>query len=125
MYNNLAEEGSGGKEEKMSKKSMKYSSDIPRKMYVYFSGYDDPHGAPSFGKFARSIGARLEDLKSFRRHREFEAAYLECSEIRRDYLIDNALTKRFDPSMVKFLIDAESDTDSEPSSFTVRLEVAE
>ena len=109
----------------MSKRKLRYSSDIPRKMYVYFLGYDDPAGAPSFDKFARSIGAVLEDITSFREHREFERAYLECSEIRRDYLIDRALTKRFDPSFVKFLIDSEKNVCAEDSSLTVHLEVSE
>ncbi len=72
-------------------------------MYSFFIGYDE-FGAPSFSKFAKSIGATLEDIERFRRHKEFERAYCECSEIRRDYLIDKALTKQFDASTVKFLL---------------------
>ena len=72
-------------------------------MYLYFTGYSDSFGAPSFSKFARSIGVTLEDLQSFRRRREFDAAWRECSEIRRDYLIDMALGKRADASFTKFI----------------------
>ena len=72
-------------------------------MYLYFVGYQESIGAPSFSKFARSIGITLEELKSFRRRREFDAAWRECSEIRRDYLIDMALSKRADASFTKFI----------------------
>ena len=87
-------------------KRRKYSSDLPRKLYAFFHGYSDT-GAPSFSKFARSIGATSADLEDFRKHAEFERAYKECNEIRRDYLIDNALCKRFDGSLTKFLLTAE------------------
>ena len=75
-------------------------------MYTFFLKFDSP-GVPSFSKFARSIGATLSDIEYFRRHGEFERAYRECSEIRRDYLIDNGLIKRFDSSFTKFLLNAE------------------
>ena len=81
---------------------MKYTKDLPKRMYIYFAGYDEPLGLPSFGKFARSIGATLEELSSYRRVEKFDRAWRECSEIRRDYLIDMALTKRFDPSLQNF-----------------------
>ncbi len=75
-------------------------------MYTYFHSYCDT-GAPSFSKFARSIGITLDELEGLRRHKKFDEAYRECGEIRRDYLIDNALTKRHDPSFVKFLLISE------------------
>ena len=75
-------------------------------MYTFFLSFDAP-GVPSFSKFARSIGTTLRDIELYRRHREFERAYQECSEIRRDYLIDNGLVKRFDSSFTKFLLNAE------------------
>ena len=91
----------------MSKfKRTKYSSDLPRRMYGFFLSFCD-QGAPSFSKFARSIGATLADIERFREKREFDRAWRECSEIRRDYLIDAALTRRFDPSLVKFLLSTE------------------
>ncbi len=88
-------------------KSARYSSDMPRKMYTYFLTYEGTQGAPSFSKFARSIGITLEDLRAFRKYDEFDKAYRECNEIRRDYLIDTALTKRYDSSLVKFLLSSE------------------
>ena len=111
----------------MKKNHSRYTSDLPRRMYTFFTKFDSP-GAPSFSKFARSIGATLSDIERFREHGEFERAYRECSEIRRDYLIDNGLTKRYDSSFTKFLLNAEygmgdgrsSDEDKE---MTVTLEV--
>ena len=82
------------------KRKIKYTCDMPRLLYTYFISYSDGAGAPSFHKFARSIGATLEDVIGFRRHPEFERAYRECNEIRRDYLIDAALTRRYDSSFL-------------------------
>ena len=90
----------------MKKNHSKYTSDLPRRLYTFFLAFDGP-GAPSFSKFARSIGATLSDVESYRRHGEFERAYKECSEIRRDYLIDNGLVKRFDSSFTKFILSSE------------------
>ncbi len=103
----------------MKKNHSKYTSDLPRRLYTFFHGYEGP-GAPSFSKFARSIGATLSDIEGFREKNEFERAYQECSEIRRDYLIDNGLVKRFDSSFTKFILtsefgmgDKDIDTDKE------------
>lgn len=89
------------------KKKIKYSSDMPRLLYTFFISHTDTASAPSFEKFARSIGATLADVEGFREREEFDRAWRECSEIRRDYLIDSALTRRFDPSLVKFLLTTE------------------
>ncbi len=94
-------------------------------MYSYFAGYCEPHGAPSFSKFARSVGLTLDILRSFRKHRAFDEAYLECNEIRRDYLIDQALTKRFDSSLVKYLLDSEVECEEKDGGLDLRLEVVE
>jgi len=96
-------------------------------MYGFFLSYCD-QGAPSFSKFARSIGATLSDIEGFREREEFSRAYAECSEIRRDYLIDNALTKKFDSSFTKFLLTLECGEEAEASSedsLTLKLEVTE
>ena len=89
------------------KRKIKYTSELPRLLYTFFISHNDTAAAPSFSKFARSIGATLDEVEEFRAHEEFERAYRECNEIRRDYLIDQALTKQFDPSLVKFLLTAE------------------
>jgi hypothetical protein len=75
-------------------------------MYTYFASYKDT-GAPSFSKFARSVGLSLEMLLSFMSKSEFNRAYRECNEIRRDYLIDLALSKRADGSFTKFILTEE------------------
>jgi len=110
------------------KRKIKYESSMPRLLYTFFTSYSDSSGVPSFSKFARSIGATLRDIEGFRRHGKFDAAWRECSEIRRDYLIDSALCRRHDPSFVKFLLSAEfgmgeKDKEKEDSSLTVTLEV--
>ena len=101
----------------------KYRDELPRLMYEYFNRFADV-GAPSFDKFARSIGLTLEDVRSFRAHGEFDRAYRECSEIRRDYLTDNALSRRLDASFVKYLLEREDESaDVGASELRVTLEV--
>ena len=90
----------------MKEKTKMYTDELPRKLYSFFLGYADV-GAPSFSKFARSIGVTCADIESYRENEEFERAYNECNEIRRDYLIDNALCKRLDASLTKFILSAE------------------
>ena len=109
-----------GKEE--MKKSSKYYRGIEKDMYLFFVGYDDM-GAPSFSKFARRLGITLAELEGYRSRGKFDRAYIECSEIRRDYLIDSALTKRYDPSFVKFLLDNEESPAADMSELTVKVEV--
>jgi hypothetical protein len=107
---------------------VKYKSSLPRLLYTYFISYTDA-GAPSFSKFAKSIGATLKDIEGFRKHGEFERAWNECSEIRRDYLIDSALARRNDPSFSKFLLSCEygmgEKEEAKDGSLEVKLEVIE
>ena len=109
----------------MKTRRAKYSADLPRKMYLYFAGFDEAGGAPSFDKFARQAGLSLAELNSFRKHEKFARAYAECGEIRRDYLIDRALTRRFDPSLVKFLLERECESAEAEDGFLLRIEVEE
>lgn len=111
------------------KKKAKYDKTLPKRMYLYFCGYSEA-GAPSFVKFAKSIGVTTEELQAYRRYPEFERSYRECNEIRRDYLIDSALTKRQDSSLVKFLLSCEfgmgdEKPKAEEQCLTVTLEVVE
>ena len=108
---------------KKRKPKIKYTPDLAGKMYLFFLSYSDG-GAPSFLKFAVSIGATTDDIESFRKHKRFDHAYRECRNIRRDYLIDNGLTRRFDPSFVKYLLSLEED-EGDSGEFTLRLEVNE
>ena len=102
----------------------RYSCDLPRRMYTYFTAYSEGNGAPSFSKFARAIGITLEELCSFRKIRKFDRAYRECCEIRRDYLIDMALNRRFDPSFTKFLLSEQNgDGEEANNDFKVSIEV--
>ncbi len=107
----------------MKTKKQGYERDLPRRLYTFFAGYDDEKSAPSLPKFARANGFTTEALLAFQKHEDFARALRECSEIRRDYLIDRALTKRFDASFVKYLLDGEGDQGTEDTSLSVTLEV--
>ena len=108
---------------KGAKRRHAYSKEYPKKMYMFFKGYSEG-GVPSFRKFAESIGLTLDELLLFRGHGDFERAYRECSEIRRDYLIDNALARRFDPSFAKYLLTLEyGEADPDGERIDLRLEV--
>lgn len=91
----------------MKPKRAKYDPEMPRKLYVFFRSYDEREGAPSYQKFAAANGLTLADLEQFRKHPTFDEAYRAAGEIRRDYLIDHALSRRFDPSFVKYLLSEE------------------
>lgn len=84
-------------------KKRKYSAEMPRELYIFFKNYAG-EGAPSFTKFAKMKGLTTAELDSFRRFREFERAYLECIELRRDFIIDRALSRKFDSSFSKMII---------------------
>ena len=99
----------------------KYTPDIARKMYAYFLSYDGGSGIPSFSKFARSIGTTLARLEQLRKYKKFDEAYCECSEIRRDYLIDAALTKRHDASFTKYLLEKDSEDGASLDEITLRV----
>ena len=106
----------------MAKRAV-YKKDIPKRMYNFFTSRDEAT-PPSFSKFAKSIGVTLADLEAWRSKREFDKAYCECNEIRRDYLIDAALTKRYDSSFVKFLLSEEaSGSDAALNTVNVNLRV--
>lgn len=108
---------------KEKQRKVRYTRELCRKMYLYYLGYDD-RGAPSVQKFARSIGVTVAEIEAMRKFRRFDRAYRECLEIRRDYIIDRALDRRFDPSFSKFLLadEAEGMVDE---GFTLKVEVAE
>ena len=106
------------------RKKIKYDAEMPRRLYRFFASYSDAASAPSIEKFATSIGATAEDVLKFRAHSEFERALRESERIRRDYLTDRALTRKFDPSFVKFLIEREA-ASAEAAGVEVRIEVVE
>ncbi len=88
-------------------KKAKYKNDYPRRVYQFFVNYTGM-GAPSLTKFARECGITLADVRRFEEgHGEFRRALAECSEIRRDYLIDSALGKKQDGSFTKFILQSE------------------
>jgi hypothetical protein len=109
-------------------KRARYKRDLAHKLYSYFISYNDI-GAPSISKFARSIGATVEDVEAWREYELFDRAYRECSEIRRDYLIDSALAKKNDSSLTKFLLSTEfgmgEDVSEGDKSIEVRVEVVD
>ena len=107
---------------------MKYKKDYPRRLYIFFLKCCDEGTPPSFSKFARMMGASLMELEKWRRNEKFDRAWRECSEIRRDYLIDSALARRYDPSFTKFILDNEfgkSDSEGEDNEIKISIDVSE
>ena len=104
-------------------KAPKSPARLAEKMRLYFIGYED-RGLPSMNKFALGIGITLEELESYRENEEFDRIYRECQQIRRDYLIDRGLDKRFDGSFVKFLLSFEQES-LRDEKLTLHLEVIE
>ena len=103
------------KEKRLRKKILREEKNVTKKkctkelclaMYSFFNNYTGD-GAPSFSKFARESGLTSERLESFRKNAEFDRIYRECKEIRRDFIIDKALSKRADASFAKFLLSEE------------------
>ena len=64
-------------------KAKKYTSDMPRKLYSFFLGYSESLGAPSFSKFARSIGATYSEIQAFRKHGPIKGLFLTVWRILR------------------------------------------
>ncbi len=85
-------------------KTVRYQKDLPKKMYSFFVTYQATDSIPSFVKFAEKVGLTVSDLEGFRSHKPFDKAYVACCQIQRDILTDRALTRKFDPSFVKFLL---------------------
>ena len=84
--------------------------DIRRALIDYFANYNGTDGAPSFAKFRRGHGLSYADFERLKKKRGFSDVLKECSEFRRDYLIDCGLTKRFDASFVKFVLQIEDES---------------
>lgn len=108
------------------KKGKKYTVEFPKLLYSSFLAMVNDGVPPSFSKFARSVGLTLSDLEAFRSaHKEFDRAWRECIEIRRDYLTDSALTRRYDPSFVKFLLSEEGASDGGAEDICVTVTVTD
>jgi hypothetical protein len=103
---------------------LKHIKAMCQKMRDYFVSYEGI-GAPSFEKFAAMMSISTLELRDLRSVPEFEAAYRECCAIRRDYLIDRGLEKKFDSSLVKLLITTEKEDDLcvDGAQFTLSVEV--
>lgn len=108
------------------KKGKKYTADLPRLLYSSFLAMVNDGVPPSFSKFAVSTGMTVAELESFKaKHAEFDRAWRECIEIRRDYLTDSALTRRYDPSFVKFLLTEQTSEQSDSEDINVTVTVTD
>ena len=103
---------------------VKYDDALADEMTAFFDSYEE-RGAPSFEKFARLKKIPLASLVEFRKNQKFDMAYRECSEIRRDYLIDRALDKRFDPTFVRHLLTDEAEGEPSFTQTSLTLEVVD
>ena len=84
--------------------------EIKRRLLDYFKNFSGDGGAPSIAKFCRENGIDIAKIKRLSSRADFREVLDECSEFRRDYLIDCGLTKRFDSSFVKFVLQLESES---------------
>ena len=99
--------------EKINQKELK------TRLIDYFANYNGTDGAPSLAKFCRGNGISYTEFERLKKKRGFADVLKECSEFRRDYLIDCGLTKRFDASFVKFVLQLESEIGSETESVPI------
>ncbi len=110
------------------KKEIEDKNEVAVGLREYFLSSAEEACPPSFSKFARSLGMTLSELELLREDPEFDRIWLDCIEIRRDYLIDKALTRSCDPSFVKFILSGEAGTeegDNEDREVNVTITVVE
>ena len=104
-------------------KKATYRKEYIDEMLSYFSFSEEGEtGLPSFVKFASKIGVRSADLAVFREtHPAFRAAYEECKARLRDHLIDGVLSKKYDASFVKLLLqeDIRDNRDETPTGYEI------
>ena len=88
------------------------TGDLKRSLINYFANYNGSDGAPSLAKFRRGHRISYAEFEKLKSREDFRDVLKECSEFRRDYLIDCGLTKRFDASFVKFILQLESESEN-------------
>ena len=108
----------------MAKKYYKYTHDMPEKLLAYFQKYFESRssvasqiqkkGMPTFVKFARENNLSSRTLKKWAtecdksgnlKHPDFAEAYEECKAFIADVIEDGAITKVFDASFAKYLLE--------------------
>ena len=108
----------------MSKKYYKYTQDMPEKILDFFQKYFEnsspiasqikKRGMPTFVKFARKNNLSSRTLKKWAterdkngdlKHPDFAEAYEECKAFISDVIEDGAITKVFDASFAKYLLE--------------------
>ena len=85
---------------------MKYKRTLPRELRQWFSEQmAQGDEVPTTDKWQTLCGYTDRDIAEFRcKHRKFADAYDFCRKITYGILIDGALHKRFDASLVRFLL---------------------
>lgn len=81
----------------MNKNHSKYTKDLPRKLYTFFLNYDGI-GAPSFSKFARSIGITVAELEGYRRSNALLSLGYTAEEYER-YLSGEKMPKKAEKAL--------------------------
>ena len=94
-------------------KEREYSSKYKRSMYEHFSRLitnekGEVVGIPSIVSFAKEIGVSLGTVERWiQEHEELSEVYSECTERRKQLIIDAAFCKKIDPTFAKFYLSAE------------------
>ncbi len=106
---------------------MKYRKELPARLLSFFD-FSAGEGLPTFSDFRRQEGLCLRDFSRFLKRADFAAAVAEANARLADALRVGALTKRYDPSFVKFLLteaDGGQDGEAAERRFSVEIRVVE
>ena len=81
---------------------------------------------PTFARFAAEIGVSLAEVLAWRKHADFDRAYLACEALQRSLVIENAMLGRYDSSFAKLFLTSEAQaTTEEGAPFSVEIRVVE
>ena len=104
-------------------------SDAAERMVRYFRSCSEGDELPTFSGAAGMLGVDAPTLEEWRKtDPTFARAWRECLSVLTDHLIRMGLTKRYDASLVKYLLalyGMGSEGESEPDELSVKIEVLE
>ena len=103
--------------------------DASERMIRYFRSCSEGNELPTFSGAAATLGVEAPTLDEWRRiDPVFARAWRACLSILTDHLIVMGLTKRYDASLVKYLLalyGMGDEGENEPDELSVKIEVLE
>ena len=104
-------------------------ADAAGRMIRYFRSCSEGDELPTFSGAAGMLGVDAETLDEWKKSDPtFSRAWRECLSVLSDHLIRMGLTKRYDASLVKYLLalyGVGDEGESEPDELSVKIEVLE